>query len=501
MEIPWASAVVMVPVAGALVCGVVPARRAVIVGILTSVVTVGVVAGLVRHLLDAGAFVEPLGGWGAPTGIELYVDGFGALMLAVVAVVGFCVSLFSVGYFRGRSDGEEAGSHHEGFFWALWLVVWASLNGIFVSADLFNLYVCLEVMGLGSVALVALAGPSALRAAMRYLLVTLVASLLYLLGVALLYGGWGIVDIQELGSVVEASMASEVALGLMSLGLVLKTALVPLHFWLPKAHANAPAPVSAVLSALVVKASLYILVRLWLDVFAVVDTETAALLLAGLGAVAIFWGSLQALRQERLKMLVAYSTVAQIGYLFVAFAPASVDAGADVAWHGVAYFAVAHGCAKGAMFLAAGAITSALGSDRFAEMRGRGIEVAVPMLAFAIAGIGLMGLPPSGGYVAKWFFITAAARAGMPLVALVVSVGGLLAAVYVFKVLYFSFASHPEGGDGEKSRIQRIPWTMVVAALVLASVSLALGLVTAFPLEVVDVGVPFGQSLEPGLQP
>ena len=500
MEWPWISSTVMLPLATALLCGVVPARRAAVVGIIGSVMTACSVAGLLWRLWHYGAVAEALGGWGAPLGIELYADGFSALMLAMTAAVGIFVSLFSVGYFGGSPEGATPDSgHHEGFFWSLWLVVWAALNGVFVSADLFNMYVCIELMGLGSVALVALAGPMALRAAMRYLLVTLVGSLFYLLGVALIYGGWGTLDIQLLSELMEATAASEVALGVMTLGLALKTALVPLHFWLPAAHANAPAPVSAVLSALVVKASFYMLARLWIDVFEVVDTEAMAVVLSTLGAVAIFWGSLQALRQTRLKLLVAYSTVAQIGYLFVAFAPATVDAAAEAAWHGVAYFAIAHGCAKGAMFLAAGAIASGLGGDRFSQMRGAGIELALPMFAFALAGLGLMGLPPSGGYTAKWYLLTAAARAGMPVVAAVVTIGGLLAALYVFKALFFAFArSSDADGDntGDKRSLSAIPRTMVIAALGLAFLSVALGLWSALPLELIDIGLPFETAVE-----
>ena len=497
--VPWLSAVVLVPLAGALLAGVVSAKRASVVGLCASLATFATCGGLLWRLWSQGPQTEPVGGWSAPLGIELYADGFSALMLAMVALVAIFVSLFSAGYFRG--GGSTRTGRHEGFFWSLWLVVWASLNGIFVSGDLFNLYVCMELMGLGSVALIALAGPIALRAAMRYLLVTISGSLLYLLGVALVYGGWGRLDLVILGDVMEATWASEVALAMMTVGLVLKTALVPLHFWLPAAHANAPAPVSAVLSALVVKASFFILVRLWIDVFGVLDTERASMGLATLGAIAIFWGSIQALRQQRLKMLVAYSTVAQIGYLFVAFLPAATVAGAEVAWHGAAYFAIAHGCAKGAMFLSAGAIAARVGSDRFADLRAKGGKIAFPLFTFAVAGIGLMGLPPSGGYTAKWLLLTAAARAEQPLVAIVVTVGGLLAALYVFKVIYYAFAHRRVELDEKREDTAEIPHVMNWAAFLLALVSVGLGLWSAVPVALLDVGLPFGAPLGVGLKP
>ncbi len=504
IEFPWASAAIVIPLAGALLCGVMSARLAAVVASVSSALTAMAVAVLCWRVWNVGAFVESLGGWGAPLGIDLYADGVALLMVAMTTVVGVFITVFSLGYFRDAPDSERENSHSRGLYWSLWLVVWAAMHGIFLSSDLFNIYVCMEVVGIGSVALVAMAGSMALRAAMRYLLITLCGSLLYLLGVALIYGGWGMLDMQALGPVVEATLASEVALAAMALGLALKTALVPLHFWLPAAHANAPAPVSALLSALVVKASFYVLLRLWIDVFPAIDKAAAMMVLGVLGTVAIVWGSVQALRQNRLKMLVAYSTVAQLGYLFVAFAPASTVAGAGVAWHGVIYFAVAHGCAKGAMFLAAGAIAAALGDDDFSSMRGRGRHLAVPLVAFALAGIGLMGLPPSGGYTAKWLLLTAAARADQPVVAFVVTAGGLLAALYVFKVLYYAFARPVSGSGsdaGETGEVQAIPTTMMVAPLMLAIVAVLLGVWSAPPLHLLDIGLPFGEALGPGLKP
>jgi formate hydrogenlyase subunit 3/multisubunit Na+/H+ antiporter MnhD subunit len=147
---------------------------------------------------------------------------------------------------------------------------------------------------------------------MRYLLVSLLGSLAYLLGVALLYHTFGSVDIALLAEQMEPSPAVWAAMGLMSAGLLLKTALFPLHFWLPPAHASAPAPVSALLSALVVKASFYILLRLWLEIFPLTNSALGQLL-GLLGAAAVLWGGLQALRQTQLKMLIAYSTVSQLG--------------------------------------------------------------------------------------------------------------------------------------------------------------------------------------------
>jgi formate hydrogenlyase subunit 3/multisubunit Na+/H+ antiporter MnhD subunit len=189
------------------------------------------------------------------------------------------------------------------------------LNIVFLGGDLFNLYVALELLTFAAVPLVCLDGrPETLAAALRYLLFALFGSILYLLGAALLYGAYGTLDIVLLAARIHAEPAVWVAAGLMTAGLLAKTALFPLHLWLPPAHANAPGAASAVLSALVVKASFFLIVRLCFNVLPALPNEIACAILAALGSAAILFGSVLALRQERLKLLIAYSTVAQIGY-------------------------------------------------------------------------------------------------------------------------------------------------------------------------------------------
>jgi multicomponent Na+:H+ antiporter subunit D len=332
---PFLVWVIALPLLAAMAAFLFP-RRAVAVGLGTAVLLWIPVGGLVSQLARHGEMLHELGGWAAPLGITLRADGLSVFLVLMVTLVGFAVSVYAAGYFRqGQASGSDSPSkparderdgrdqkdtsHERAYFWALWLFLWASLNALLFSRDLFNLYVTLELLGLSAVALVALAdAPVALGAAMRYLLVSLLGSLAFLLGVALVYAAHSTLDLMLLKEAV-AGPVTPVALGLMTAGLLMKTALFPLHFWLPPAHANAPAPVSALLSALVVKASFYLLLRLWFEVFADVATRGALDFLGALGAAAVLWGSYQALRQPRLKLVVAYSTVAQLGYLFLLF--------------------------------------------------------------------------------------------------------------------------------------------------------------------------------------
>jgi len=316
---------------------------------------------------------------------------------------------------------------------------------------------------------------------MRYLLVSLLGSLCYLLGVALLYQRFGSVDIAILAQRVEPSPAVWAATGLMSAGLLLKTALFPLHFWLPPAHASAPAPVSALLSALVVKASFYILLRLWLDIFPL-NGAAPGQLLGLLGAAAVLWGGIQALRQTRLKLLIAYSTVAQLGYLFLAF-----PLGTSFAWKGGLYLLLSHALAKAAMFMAAGNILRFGGHDRIADLDRVAQRLPLTLVAFGLAGISSMGLPPSGGFIGKWMLLDAALHAGQWWWVIILVMGGLLAAAYVFKVIGRAFTqaevTHEAGA---------VPATMEWAALTLALAAIMLGLFVPWPLALLDIGLPFG---------
>ncbi|MFP4597243.1 MAG: complex I subunit 5 family protein [Persicimonas sp.] len=499
---PWVIGCIVTPLFAALISIGVLKRTAHLIGLVAAVVTAVMAGGLVWQTVASGPLRYSIGGWGAPLGIDLYVDGLAASMVAVTAVVGLSVSIYALGYFS-----DDSGSHHEEHdqqswarnrraFWALWLILWGGLNALFVSGDLFNLYVTLELMGLTAVGLIALGGQKTLGAAMRYLLVTLGGSIFYLSGVALLYTAYGTLDLAALGILIEPDPAEFLAAALITAGMFLKTALVPLHFWLPPAHAKAYAPVSAVLSALVIKASFYILLRLWVELFPGLISPVVADMATVLGISAIVWGSVQAIRQERVKMLVAYSTVAQVGYLFVIFSPAV--RGAPGALAGGVYHALSHACAKAAMFMAAGTLVWQIGEDTIESLRGMQEHVSLSMFAFALAGISLMGLPPSGGFVAKLIVARASIEAGQWVIVAGIFAGGLLAAIYVFKVLRTEFISEP---DKSGRRARRAPWTMQLVPLVLALVALALGLVAWAPLELLSVGEPLAVPTWSGGRP
>jgi formate hydrogenlyase subunit 3/multisubunit Na+/H+ antiporter MnhD subunit len=368
-------------------------------------------------------------------------NGFSAALLAMTALVALATSIYATGYFR---DGDKA-LH----FWPLWLLLWASLNALFLAADLFNIYVTLELLGLAAAALGALTGSAdAVKANLRYLLVGLLGSTTYLMGVALMYSAYGALDIALLAERIGSTGAGvdATALALMTAGLALKAALFPLHFWLPPAHANAPAPVSAALSALVVKAAVYLIVVLWLDLFATVATGAAAMLIGLLGAAAVIWGSWRALRAARLKLMAAYSTVAQVGYLFM-FLPliSATPPGParDNLFAALVLMALSHGFAKAGFFLAAGLVQQQAGHDRIDDLGGTAQQMPATTFTIGLAGSALIGLPPSGSFIGKWLMMQGAFEAGQWWWIVVLLVGTLLAAAYVFRVLSRAFGLEP----------------------------------------------------------
>jgi len=480
----------VLPVAGMLVAFAAGGRHAERIVLATLPLGLLLAVAIVVALLRAGGPITyVLGGWPPPLGVVLRADSLAAVMLVATTVVMCAVGAFARAEFQTPAGTSEARAPFA--FWLLLLAVWAGLDTVFLAGDLFTLYVALELLTFAGVPLVCVDGrATTLEAALRYALFALIGSVLYLVGTVLLYGAYGVLDMALLSDRVQADRTTLVAAALMTVGLLAKTALFPLHLWLPPAHAGAPAPASAVLSALVVKGSFFIVVRLWFLVMPALPGLSAAQLLAALGAAAIVVGNVVALRQERLKLLIAYSTLAQIGYLFLMFplayhaASGRLESGAALA--GGLLQAISHATAKAAMFMAAGLVYAALGHDRIAGLGGVARALPMTVLAFAVGGVALVGAPPSGAYVAKELLLGAAAETGQWWWAVVLQAGGWLTAGYL--VLVLARALGPEAGTTTFAPVAR---GRQAVALALALCSLTLGL------------VPWGELLPiaPGVQP
>ena len=480
---------IFVPVAGVLLSLVFGGRHAERITLVLMPTGLAIAVAIAVSVWRVGnALQYYVGSWDPPLGVAFRADGLSVAMILTTALLICGIALFARAQFARPEQAETRASL---IFWTLLLAVWGALNAVFISGDLFNLYVALELLTFAAVPLVSLDGRAeTLAAALRYLLFALFGSILYLLGAVLLYGAYGTLDIVLLSDRVHAEPVAWAAISLMTAGLLAKAALYPFHLWLPPAHAGAPAPASALLSGLVVKAPFFLVVRLWFDVMPRLSDRDAAQVLGILGAAAILFGSVVALRQARLKLLIAYSTVAQIGYLFLMFPlaikPEMGRSWSTTAWTGGMLQAISHAFAKAAMFMAAGLIAEALGHDRVAGLSGIGRALPITVFAFGLGGLSLMGLPPSGGFVAKAMLLTAAVAEGQWWWAVVILTGGLLAGGYVFLVLARSLAEPSE----PVTLLSTVSPIRQAVAVAVALCAVLLGFVPLRPLELLQIGRP-----------
>ncbi|MDP9822689.1 formate hydrogenlyase subunit 3/multisubunit Na+/H+ antiporter MnhD subunit [Nocardioides massiliensis] len=481
---------VLGPVALAAVAAILPTRHRPALGVAGAIAiaaTSGVlVAGLIRS--ERSELEIALAGWDAPLGIVLRADGASAALLAITATVGLAVTAYALG-------GDEVTGGP--IFWPLWLSLWAALNGVYLAGDLFNTYVSLELLTVAAVALVALGGRRSAAPALRYLFVGVAGSLLFVLAVGLVYGQTGVLDYVAAADRVEAGPVLGAVLALTLVGMAAKMALLPLHSWLPVAHPAAPAAVSALLSALVIKAALFVLWRVWFDLGGVaVGTpmrDGLALASAVAGAVAVFWGGLMALRKRRLKEIVAYSTVAQVGYLALVLRladPGGPDVAAAAGWAGGVLLVLSHGLAKAAMFLAAGTLAYAYGSDHLSGLRGAVTHMPMTVAAVGVAGVSLAGLPPTFGFVAKWQLLVAAIGREDWWVLAVLLLGGLVTFAYTAAMVRATF--NPPGAQDVEAPAVRVPLVLAVVPFVLALASVAFGVFSADVVALVARAAPGG---------
>jgi len=455
---------VFVPLAAALVAVALPLRYRRGIALLGSLGWIALLPGLSLEVARESRLVTVFGGWTPPLGIGWRLDALGLVLLWAHALAGLAALVSAWSRFAPGRRGA-------GPFWPLWLVLAAAINLGLLADDLFNLYVALELATLAAVALIAVEDRIAsLTAAMRYLLLAVLGSLLYVLGVGLVYAQTGSLAMQASAS----AALHPTALVLMLTGLMVKAGIFPLHVWLPGAYANAPGPVAALLSAVLGKVALVALWRIWFET-AAQPPPLMADLFGVLGTLAIGVGALMAYVQPGLKRIIAWSSVSQFGLLMLLVPLAEAGGTAAVsAIQGAGMHVLAHGLAKAALFLAAANVVSVLGSDSIRHLPGLDKRMPIEALTLALAGVTLIGLPPSGGFTGKWMLMSAAWQAGEPLWMVLVALAGLVTAAYVFRVLALT-CFHPKRRAVHHLH-SRPPLAGSVAALALALIAFAIGL-------------------------
>ncbi|TVP44792.1 MAG: NADH-quinone oxidoreductase subunit N [Halomonas sp.] len=370
------------------------------------------------------------GGWALPIGIRWALSPTTLALISLTTAVACAASLTA---YAERAKQRE--------YWTLWWFMWAALNTLWLSRDLFNVYVALELLTLSAAGLVALSPKDPYGfSALRYLLVALIASLLYLLGVGILYGTHATLDIDLLSQQASADTLHAVAALCMTLGLMMKAALVPLHSWLPQAHSRASPAVSAMLSAVVVAVALYWLWQLWQGPFNALGMQP---FFACLGGLSIVWGGINALQQTQLKRLIAYSTISQMGYALLVLSLAPEFSAYPLAQQGATTLLVTHGLAKAGLFITAGYLVAYHQSDQLQQFSGSAYRHPWLWAAFALAAASLVGLPPSGGFVGKWWLFIGLWEQQRWLSATAFLLGTLLTAAYLTRVMAIALRPAP----------------------------------------------------------
>ena len=405
----------------------------------TSLALVASVVGLVTVVAD-GPISYDMGGWPPPVGIEYVLDPLSAFLATIVALIGLLVVCYPV---DAAFDLRPAKGTP---LYPLVLLLLTGLMGVMLSGDLFHLFVFLEIYAISTYGLVSLGGDKGTFAALRYLLLGTVGSGLYLLGVGFLYFTTGTLNMADMAQTLPAIADSPTVLGAMALivtGLGLKMALFPLHVWLPDAHSYSPPGVAALLAAVQVKAGAYGLIRILFDVFGptYLGAEglpvSTALIWFGLAGVVV--GSVLAIRQRDIKRMLAYSTVAQLGYIGVGIGLAT-----PLALIGALLHVLNHALMKSALFLVAGGIIQRTHLKAIPRFAGLGKRMPLTMFGFAIAALSMVGIPPLAGFWSKFYLVWGAVDVSNWTVAIVIGASSLLTLVYFLRLFEQIFVREPE---------------------------------------------------------
>jgi len=388
-------------------------------------------------VLESGTIVYAVGGWPAPHGIELVVDAFAAYSSLVISVISLIIYWFVV--FAPREVKHEAG------YYALILLLSAAMHGIVMTGDIFNLFVFVEISSLAAVAIIAVKGTKeSIEASFRYLMLSALGSGGMLFGIALLFMITGQLSMEYMRVALSTTAGQYplnllTALGFMVIGFGIKSALFPLHIWLPDAHANAPTGSSALLSGLVVKVYIIAFMRiaymtLGMDLFYILPLRQILLVLASLSILA---GSVFAIVQDNIKRLLAFSTVAQVGYIFLGFSLLTERAVEGAIWH-----ILIHAIMKTLLFLAVGVVIHQSGYKKISQIHGLARRMPFTFACITLGALSMVGIPGTAGFISKLYLALGALDAGQAIFAVLILASSLLSAIYYFPLIITAYFGH-----------------------------------------------------------
>lgn len=416
-----------------------------------------------------GPISYAIGNWPAPIGIEYRIDLANAFVAVIVATIG----AITIPYAR-TSIAQEVSEDRGPLFYAAFILCLTGLLGIAVTGDVFNVFVFLEISSLSAYSMIALGHDRrALTAAFQYLIMGSVGATFIVIGIGLMYVMTGTLNMADLAvrlPEVADNRTIPVAFTFLTVGITLKLALFPLHLWLPNAYTYAPSAVTAFIASTATKVAVYLLLRFFFTVFGeTFSFEVMQLdrVLLPLAVVAILAMSLVAIYQTNVKRLLAFSSVAQIGYMVLGISFGSVlglTAGIIHLFN--------HALMKGALFMAMGCVMYRVGSVRLEKMAGLGKAMPWTMAAFVGGGLSLIGVPATVGFISKWYLVQAALEQGMWPVAAVVLIGSLMALIYVWKVVEVAYFQSPDPAV----EIREAPLSMLIPTWILVAASFYFGI-------------------------
>ena len=454
---------VIIPLASAFLIALIGRKREILSLALSFLATAALLGlSVLTYLrLGSGIMVYELGGWKMPFGIVLVLDAFGAFMLVLVSLIALTSLLFSFRYIAHLGSDWK--------YYALFMILVGGMNGVLVTGDLFNLFVFTEIALFAAFALVAYGGRAhEFEASFKYAVMASISASLILLAIAVVYAATSSLGL----ATISLSLARQSPLlvlwvgGLFLAGFGLKAAIMPFHAWLPDAHSSAPAPISAMLSGVLIKTlGVYVLIRLFYNVLGAPRLFLQIFL--GLGSVSILLGVLLAVGQWDIKRLLAYHSISQIGYILLAM---GLDSTLGMA--GAVYHMLNHAIFKSLLFYNAGALETALGTRDLREMGNVSKLLPVTSGTSMIASLSIAGIPPFNGFFSKLIIIVAAVQAGRPFFAFVAVVGSLLTLASFMKVQRFGL----RGGRPVKELVGKVDGGMKTAMVILAALCLVTSL-------------------------
>jgi len=408
--------------------------------------------------------VYKMGNWPPPLGIVMAFDSFSAFMVLIISIIVFTGSLFSLRYMSNYTGQWK--------FYTLFMLMTAGMMGICITGDLFNMFVFLEIAAISSYALVAFGvDAEELEASFKYIVMGEIGGLTFLLAIALIYAKTSTLNLADISTslqVIRHTTFFSMTLGMMLFAFSIKAALVPFHSWLPDAYPAAPAPISSLLAGICTKVfGIYTTARIVFNVFGLTRANEPMFfnILIGLGLLSIAFAGLTALNQKDYKRLLAYSSISQVGFIMLGF-----GIGNYYGVVGAILYILAHGLAKGLLFLTSGSVVHATGTRDLQKLAGLGERMPTTAWSFRIGALSVIGLPPLVGFFAKLLIIMGAIKAGFIWLAILAIVLSVLSLAYLLKIESSVFM--------KKGKIdaKTAPFTMRIAMVFLVVLIVLLGI-------------------------